>query len=422
MKHLTDARRLEQLLEVTRKLATPLALPDMLEQVIEAARAVLDADRGTVFLYDRDSDELVLLVGTGLVATRFPATQGLAGDCAQSRQVVNVPDAYADSRFNREIDRKTGYRTRCVLTVPLVGLEDDLVGVLQLLNKHGGVFTAEDESVATVLAAQCAVAIQRVRMVEQLLVKEKMDRELELAREIQTSLLPHDVKAPAGYDVIGLSRPAERTGGDTFDLIPRGERALVLLLGDATGHGVGPALTVTQVRAMLRFAVRTEVGLDDGFRHINDQLAQDLAANRFITAFFGVLDGEAHEVRYHSAGQGPLLHFHAANGACDWLEPTTFPMGLMKHDPPHRSSRLALAPGDVLALITDGVYETENAEGEMFGHERVGKLVRDGVDGPMADLGRELLQRTDVFRGGAAQDDDVTIVLVRRLPSGEPHA
>src|SRR5206468_8987196 len=119
-----------------------------------------------------------------------------------------------------------------------------------------------------------AVALQRVRMTEERIVKERMERELGLAREIQMGLLPRAMPALPGYDLAGASLPAEQTGGDTFDIVPAGEERLVVLLGDATGHGIAPALSVTQVRSMLRIAVRLGASLDDAFRHINDQLTQ----------------------------------------------------------------------------------------------------------------------------------------------------
>jgi len=325
-KTVLDREVLERILEVTRELARPLDLQTMLERVIDEGRTVLRAERGTVFLYDSDTDELFSTVATGTDTFRIPADRGIVGECARTRRVVNVPDCYADSRFNRDVDRETGYRTRCLLTVPLVGYDDSLVGVLQVLNKSDGVFTGEDEHIATALGAQCAVALQRARMLEDLVTKEKMERELAVARDIQMRVLPKEVPDLPGYDVAGWSRPADETGGDTYDIIGVAENRLILLLGDATGHGIGPALSVTQVRSMLRVCVRLGAGLDDAFRHINDQLSDDLASNRFVTAFLGVLDSSAHRVDYHAGGQGPLLHFHGAGGECEWLKASTVPI------------------------------------------------------------------------------------------------
>ncbi len=410
-----DAVTLEQILQVTRQLAAPFELNEMLTRVIDAGRSILSADRGTVFLYEAESDELVVRVATGMEAIRMPADRGIAGECARTRRVINVPDCYADPRFNPAIDRQSGYRTRCLLAVPLVGHDDSLVGVLQLLNKDGGVFDERDEKIAVALAAQCAVALQRVRMTAELLVKEKMERELAVAREVQMGFLPRKLPGLAGYDLAGISHPADETGGDTFDIVPIDESRIALLLGDATGHGIGPALSATQVRAMLRIALRLGADLDTMLQQINAQLEQDLAVNRFVTAFIGLLDARKHRVTYHAAGQGPLLHFHAASGECAWLAATTMPLGFLDPLPQRDSAAVALDPGDILGLITDGVFEYENPQGAQFGEAGVERLIRKHHREAMSDLTRIIFDAVRRHGDKVRQADDITIVLVRRV-------
>lgn len=405
-----------RILEVTRELARPLDLNTMLSHVIDAARVVLGADRGTVFLYDARSNELYSTVATGVAALRFPAGRGIVGECAESRRLINVPDCYGDPRFNREADRSTGYHTRCLLTVPLVGYDDSLVGVMQVLNKLDGVFCVEDERIATALAAQCAVAIQRMQMLSDLVENEKLKQELEVARDIQMRVIPSTLPKLAGYDIAGWCRPANKAGGDIFDVIAVDEQRLMLLLGDATGHGVGPALSVTQVRAMLRMAVRLGSGLDEAFHQINDQLAEDLPENRFVTAFIGVLDTQNHRVSYHAGGQGPLLHFHAATGESEWRDSSAPPMGLMADLPRDAPRSFEIAPGDIMALLTDGIFEYEKAGGGRFGEERVSELIREHQDEPMEQLLGKVVAEVERFAGSAPQNDDMTILLVRRLP------
>ena len=410
------AATLERILQVTRKLAAPFELQEMLGPVVDAGIAVLSADRGSVFLYEQGTDELVGYVTTGMEALRIPADKGIAGECARTREIVNVPDCYADPRFNPEVDRKTRYRTRCLLAVPLIGHDDSLVGVLQLLNKRDGTFGDEDERIAQALAAQCAVALQRVRMTEELLVKEKIQRELAVAREVQMGFLPRRMPELAGYDLAGTSVPADETGGDTYDVVAVGEGRVALLLGDATGHGIGPALSATQVRAMLRIALRLGAGVDDTLANINDQLEQDLAANRFVTAFLGTLETQTHSVTYQSAGQAPLMHFHAAGGEFEWLASTTLPLGLLAPLALKPAGTIDLAPGDILGLITDGVFECEDAEGQQFGEAGVERLVREHQARPMTELTELLFDAVTSHGGDAPQADDITIVLVRRLP------
>lgn len=415
---------LTQILDVTRKLATPFDLGTMLGEVVRAAKEVLDADGGTLWLYEKAPHEIVMRVSTGMAPVRLPADRGIAGECVRTRAIINVPDCYADPRFNPEMDRRSGYQTRCMLTLPLVGHDDALVGVLQILNKRAGTFDAYDEEVAAALAAQCAVALQRVQMTEALVAGERLKQEIAVAREVQMSMLPRQMPVLPGYEVSGAFYPADETGGDTFDFVSLPDERLFVLMGDATGHGVGPALSVTQLQAMLRISFRLGGSLDDGYRHANNQLVADLPPERFVTAFLGVLDARAHTLEFHSAGQGPILHFKAATQSIERGLPTSFPLGAAPIAATKPARRLALAPGDIVALISDGIYEWPNANHEGFGVERVEALLREHAGQSAADLAGLLRLQASAFAAGAPANDDVTIVLLRRLPpdSSRPSA
>ena len=411
-----DAQSLRHILEVTRKLAAPFDLDTMLSEVVDAAREVLGADRATVFLYDEPGNELVVRVGTGLEHIRIPANKGIVGESAQTRQVINVPDCYADERFNRAIDKQTGYRSRCMLTIPLIGYEESLVGVLQILNKNEGVFDDHDEFVAQALAAQAAVVLHRAKITEQIIASERLGREISVARDVQMGTLPKDMPRIEGYEFGGAFSPTDQTGGDLYDFVPLGSDRLFMLMGDATGHGIGPALSATQVRAMLRVALRLQSSLDDAFIHINDQLCEDLPDDRFVTGFFGLLDAATHTVRFHSGGQGPIMHFQADMGEYDWHPATTFPLGYMPHTDLGPPQIATLEPGDVLGLISDGIYEYENEEGVQFGRRGVMRVLDANPDASAQELVNLIMDAAKEHGGSAPQADDITIVLARRLP------
>ncbi|WP_437951071.1 SpoIIE family protein phosphatase [Sorangium sp. So ce296] len=415
---LIDASSLILILDVSRKLAAPCDLTELLELIIKTGREVIGADRGSVFLYDAEAKELYSRVATGETQIRVSIDKGIAGECARKRQTIVVDDCYTDPRFNPEIDRRTGYHTKSLITVPLIGLDDKLVGVLQMLNSAVGHFGPDERDVAELLAAQAAVAVQRTLLLEERMIKIKLEHDLTIARDIQQNILLRRLPRCPGYSLSAFSKPADDTGGDIYDVIRLDERAdmspLLLLLADAAGHGIGPALSVTQFRAMLRIGLRLSADMDALMHHINQQLIEDLPNDRFITAFLGILDPVTHQLRYHAAGQGPLLHYRAAEGQVVWRDPTTVPLGMFKDLDLPPPPPLVMAPGDLLVLLTDGFYEYQDAAGQVFGKERVGDLIHRLNARPTSDILGALLAEVRRFAGSAKQIDDLTALLVKR--------
>lgn len=263
--------------------------------------------------------------------------------------------------------------------------------------------------------AQCAVALTRVRMTRSLIAGELLRQEMRLASTMQRSSLPPRLPDVPGYAMHAVFQPASLTGGDTYDLalLPQG---LLVVLADAAGHGVAPALAVTQMQAMLRMALRMGASLEQAFAHVNDQLEQTLPSGHFVNTFMGLLDPRHHVLRFISGGQGPILMFHAERGACSVHRPNSFPMGSMPLRKPPSPVVLPFGPGDWLLLLSDGVYECPDTQGRMLGRPRVEALVAEGRHRHPEDLARHLLDAVTAHRGGAEQDDDITLVLVQRLP------
>ncbi len=406
---------LETVLSVTRALAAPFDLRSMLATVTRTACGVLRAERASVWLLDEVRHELVLEVATDLSQVRLAVGTGLVGACARDGVTINVPDCYADPRFDREIDARTGFHTRCSVTLPLVDHRAQLIGVMQVLNHRGGPFGAREVRVAEALAAQCAVALSRVRMIDSQRQAERLQQELELARQVQLGTLPLGVPRVPGYDMHGTFLPASQTGGDTYDFAHTSQ-GLLLVLADAAGHGLAPALSVTQMHAMLRMAIRLGADLETAFRQVNDQLAETLQDGRFVNAFIGLLDPATHRLRFLSGGQGPILHFQAARA--DWVlhRATSFPMGAMPMGALRPPVELDLAVGDLLVLITDGVFEYENALGQPYGVAAVQRHLAAHAQAPARALAEGLLADLRRFAGDAPQEDDLTMVIVKRLP------
>ncbi len=415
-KKLFETDILWRILDVTRELSTPIELDDMLVHVVDEACDVLNAERATVFLYDRKTNELFAKVGTGLAVNeiRFPISQGIAGRCASTLKILNVIDAYSDKSFNREIDKKGGYKTRCLLSVPLVGLNNDLVGVLQVINQRDNCFSVMDEKIAEVFAAQCAVALQRAQLLHEYIIKQKIQHDLFIARDIQQKLLPTKMPELKNYDLAGWNEPADETGGDIFDAISLDQKSVLILLADASGHGLGPAVSVIQFRSMVRIAYRLNNNLCGVLDCINNQMIEDLAAESFITAFAGTLDVEKNTINYHACGQAPLLHFHKSSGEIELLPASTLPLGIIINMPLDPPTPIEMQKGDIFAIISDGIFEQENLLGEQFGLKRTIHLIRDFNFLSMNDLAEKLHTQVMIHADKAVHDDDMTIVFIKR--------
>lgn len=396
------------------RLAAPEAMPELLREIIEVGKIAIVAEAGILWLYDRTARDLVMVVPSTEPPARLAPGTGVAGLCAESRRIININECRDDARFRAAPVALPGFETRSLLSVPILGKEE-LLGVMQWLGAAPQQFDSHDEWIGPALAAEAAIAVQHSYMTDELLAHAILAKEVAVAREIQVSTLPRSLPRVAGYDLWAHFRPTDQTGGDLYDVVMLDKR-LFLLLGDATGHGFGPALSATQMQAMLRVAFRLGADLDRAYVEVNNQLAEDLPDDRFITAFVGFLDPRTHVVDFHSGGQGPILHFRFAAGECDWYKPTNLPLGALPMVGVAPGHRLEMAPGDVLALISDGIYEFMDGEGHEFGEERVAAVLRAHAHAPMRELGQRLVDEAFRFAGDAPQKDDITLVLVRRLP------
>jgi serine phosphatase RsbU (regulator of sigma subunit) len=271
-----------------------------------------------------------------------------------------------------------------------------------------------------------ADAHERMRLSLKTLLK--LESDLQVARRIQQDTLPEQIPVVPGFDIDAWTEPAEETGGDTYDVIgyrrvpgeagPRlspgeAERA-VLLLADATGHGIGPALSVTQVRAMLRMAIRVGEDLPAIVRHLNAQLCADLSDGRFITAWLAELDAKEGTLTGFSCGQGPLLYYRAAEETAEVLETDAVPLGCFEDLEVNVRAPLRMESGDIFVALSDGVIEAENPDGERFGTRRVIDLIARHRKESAPELMATLREALTAFTGSTPADDDRTVVIVKR--------
>ncbi len=291
---------------------------------------------------------------------------------------------------------------------------------------HGNFERGETFSCSVREVRQLAEAHERMREGLQSLVK--LENDLKLAKRIQQNTFPEELPHLPGYELAAWGEPAEETGGDTYDVIgihhpnkeaaQRGEAArAVLLLADATGHGIGPALSVTQVRSMLQMAIRMQAPLASIARHMNDQLCMDLPNDRFITAWLGDLDTRNHLLQGYSAGQGPILLFRKDAAEAVQVEVDAPPFGIVSDLEIVLAEPISLRPGDVFAVLSDGFFEAENPVGEFFGEERVVSLIQRHRGESTRSILDALRAEVHAFARGRQADDDRTAILIKRLES-----
>lgn len=409
---LTD---LNALLDVARELGAMTELLPLLHKIERAVLQVMNCERATVFLFDKRADELYSLVATGEEHIRFSARLGIAGEALQTRSMISVRDAYSDSRFNPDIDKQTGFRTRNLLTFPMAGHDGDIVGVLQALNKRDGAFETDDEERAEALGKLAGVGIERQMLLDEYALKKQLDRDLKLARDIQQWLLPKCDPKVNGYEIAGFNKPADQTGGDCYDYVPLRDGRLGLLMADVTGHGIGPALIVSECRALVRALATFSADPGVILYRANELIHPDLDHGRFVTTFLGALDPARHIVEYLSAGHGPILHYSRKSGTVHEMAATTYPMGIVPDIERTVADPIALSRGDMLVLITDGFFEWANPDGEQFGIRRVAAIIHDYRDAHPAEIIEKLHAAVTDFGGDTGQADDLTAVIVKRV-------
>jgi len=412
-----DAKRnrdLRQVLEITRVMAATADFDKLLGLIIDRGMELLGAERASLFLYESATDELVSRIAAGAGEIRFPAGSGIAGAAVRGGKTLVVADAYADERFNRDIDRETGFRTRNILTVPLRDFLGELVGVLQVLNKRSGPFTDDDVALAETLAAQAGVALQRARLIVHYLAKQEMERAMKIARDIQRRLLPAGAPHVCSFDIAGFSQPADDTGGDTYDFMALPDGRWLLVGADASGHGIGPALVVAETRAMLRAVSRGGREIPGLLGTVNNLLNEDLEDGRFVTCFVGLLDPLRTELIYAAAGHGPMLFYDRRRDHFDQVPATQMPLGIVPELDYTDLLTCRFAGGDFAAVTTDGFFEARNAAGEQFGVGRMIDLLRRDRDRPAAEMIDRLHQAVVAFTHAQPQDDDLTAIVIRK--------
>lgn len=255
-------------------------------------------------------------------------------------------------------------------------------------------------------------------MVPQLAASMRMRDSLNLAQEVQQNLLPAEPPNLPGLDIYGVSLYCDETGGDYFDFMPMpalGPSALTLMIGDVAGHGVSAALLMTTARALLRAREARPGRLAERVGEVNRHLCRDAHGGRFMTLFMAVLDADAQRINWVGAGHGNGFIFDPAQEAFMEITGPDIPLGVDPGWHFEELSHTGWSPGTVMLVGTDGIWETRNPAGMMFGKQAVRRLIRANADQPAAEIAAKLIAALGEFRGGKPQIDDVTMVVVKAI-------
>jgi serine phosphatase RsbU (regulator of sigma subunit) len=411
------AGQLQSVLSISRLFAVTADLDNLLHKIAEAVCSLADCERASIWLADAATQELITTVILGAPPLRIATDRVMVGAAFSNNTIVNVPDAYDDPRFNRASDKATGFHTRSLMAVPMLDIDGKPVGVIQALNKRpeSATFTGQDESLVQLLADQAGVAIQRHRLQEIAKAAAEMQREMNLAHKVQEALLPKTLPTLPGFDLHGWAKPASATGGDAYDLWTLPDGRLGILLFDASGHGLAPALVVSQARTLVRALCEVASPLPSPHEvllRVHARMSQDLSPDRFITAFLGYLSRDG-ELNWQSAGHGPILFRSSPGAVIIELEPTLSPINLIEEQPP-APPPLRIEPGGMLAILSDGISEAFSPDQQLFGVERLCALLDELSAGPASAAAQVLLARVVAWQGHDQPVDDQTIILLRR--------
>lgn len=234
-----------------------------------------------------------------------------------------------------------------------------------------------------------------------------------VAREIQQHLFPKNAPNSPGLDIAGHTFPADATGGDYFDFVPMLQNCMGILVGDVTGHGVGPALLMAETRAYLRILARHNSDAGIILTDANQVLAEDVGSERFVTLFLARLNAKQRSVAYVNAGHIPGYIFGASGEVLTTLKRTGIPLGLREDTVYHESAEIQLAPGQMLLMLTDGFEEAEGEDGEMFGVHRVLDVLKRHRNAPATEIVQALYREVREFTADSPQLDDLTAIVVK---------
>lgn len=405
--------------------ATMHSLTHLIGQVFEAERLFESvaaapvesgsADYAWLALPDLDTGFLQykVIATSGIVPAKvndlFDSTQ-LASDLSRDNLPLIIQKAQADHRLNL----KTADGIGSLLAVPLTAREE-VLGALFAAKKVSSGFEQDDIETISIFAAQAAVAIDNAHLFEQQVERERLEREMSIAREVQQKLLPQNVPEISGLSMAASSVSAQEVGGDYYDFVRLGEQELGVIIGDVSGKGTSAAFYMAEMQGIFHSVSRIAKSPATFLTHANTALAQTLDKNVFISAIYAILNLETERIVLARAGHCPAAIVRL-NGEARYIRTRGLGLGLDRGSLFQQSltqESISLDPGDVLVFYTDGVVESRDAEGEEYGYDRLLSILKEYRHEDADGLHSAVLRDLRGFIGSAEYDDDMTLVVVK---------
>ncbi|RJP79375.1 MAG: GAF domain-containing protein [Candidatus Zixiibacteriota bacterium] len=414
LEHVEDVERtrleIHLITQVALSLSNALDLDEVLALILDSVKQVVDYDAAGIFVLDEGGRVVVgeILRGYDTFASgkvRQKLGRGLMGWAMEHMAPVVVADVARDPRY---VNARP--QTRSELAMPLF-TGGKVVGCFNLESDSLGTFTGRDADRLMTFASHAAVAIERARMHREILAKQRMEEELALARRMQLSLLPRSAPEVENFDLAGVNTPSEMVGGDYFDYIRLTNKDLGLVISDVAGKGVPAAFIMASLRASLRIEAVAHYSISTILYRVNNFLYESVEPERFVTAFYGVLDVPARHLTYSNAGHNPPLLLRR-DGRRELLTEGGLILGAFP-GAAYRESVVTFSPGDMLVLYTDGVTEAESPEGEQFGLDRLEEAAREVASRGARAVTSNLVRAVQRHAGQSNLQDDLTLMVIR---------
>lgn len=388
---------------------------EVLRAILDGLKNAVPYDAAGIFLTqddERGQRDIRAQVTRGYpviddIRFRQKIDEGILGWVITHGKAELVDDVLLDERY---ISARDG--TRSEISVPIFS-KGEVIGAINLESDRVAAFPKNSLRLLENLASYAAITLDRAQLHKELMEAQAAERELEIAHDIQKALLPNQSPLFEGFDIAGLNVPSSSVGGDYFDFIPITSSDLGVVIADVAGKGVPAGLVMSGLRAALRARVETVYSIKTVMGELNKFLAGSTGADRFVTAFYGVLNRLTGRFTYVNAGHNPPLLLHA-DGRAVWLQ-TGGPLLGVLEDAVYFEANADLEPGAILVMYTDGITEAGGEEGEEFGDQRIETLVRQRA-GESAKVIAEAIEREAVaYNRGRGDLDDRTVIVVKHL-------